>query len=58
MTYIPEDLSNVSSQVLKALLALRGDAAREMSVELQSVLDEINHISEELSKRELCKEKE
>lgn len=52
MTYIPEDLSNVSSQVLKALLALRGDLAQDLSKELQSVLDEINHIAEELGKRE------
>lgn len=52
MTYIPEDLSNTPTQVLKALLALRGDAAREMSVELQAVMDEITAIAEELSKRE------
>lgn len=52
MTCIPENLSNTPTQVLKALLALRGDLAQDLSKELQSVLDEINHIAEELSKRE------
>ena len=51
MSYIPEDLSKVQTQVLKALLALRGDTARNLSHELQSVMDEINHIAQELDNR-------
>ncbi len=51
MTYIPEDLTKVNTQVLKSLLALRGDVAQELSKELQDVLNEINHIAEELNNR-------
>lgn len=46
------NLKQLTTQNLKALLALRGDVAEDLSKELQSVLDEVEAIRDEISLRE------
>lgn len=51
---MPDNIENAPSQVLKALRALRCDAARELSKELEEIMEDIKRIDDELLRRTQC----
>lgn len=50
MTY---DIKQLSVQQIKSLIALRIDAALELSSELNEVMNEITNLEDELKRREV-----
>lgn len=51
---MPDNIENSQSQVLKALRAIRCDAARELSKELEEIMEDIKRIDDELLRRTQC----